>query len=42
MAGKLIDAAKNIESIHSAIADSKFQQENLERHEVMHMTAGKI
>jgi hypothetical protein len=32
--GKLIDIAENIESIHSAIADIKFQQENLEKHDL--------
>lgn len=33
-AGRVSDTAKNIERIYLAIADIKFQQENLEKHEI--------
>ena len=34
MAGKVSDIAKNTESMYHVIADIKFQQENLEKHDL--------
>lgn len=34
IAGKVSEISKNIESIYLAIADIKFRQENLEKHEI--------